>query len=110
MTSLTDIACSAELPSKMIVSDARAKTVYSDLAHARTSAIVAAAVTAKTTFDDSVNRAYAKIILNYITCIHVLPLFSSLNKSDGVQQLIHPVESVISDFFMSCDDCCTEGL
>ena len=56
--SLVGIASSAELLSKLTVSGGRTKPVSSDLARERTAELATAAALAKSTFDDSVRRAY----------------------------------------------------
>ena len=108
--SLVDIDSSTERLSKLTVSGDRTKPVSSDLARPRTSAIVTATATAKATLDDPVKRAYVKLRNKDVARISVLPFRTSLNKSDGAQQLTRSVGSARSDILMRCDDRCTEGV
>ena len=85
--SLVDIASSAERLSKSTATDDRTNPVSSYMARACTSAIATAAATAKATLDNSAKRAYVKLPLKVVARISVLPFPTSLNKSDGAQQL-----------------------
>ena len=76
--SLVDIASSAERLSKLTVSGDHTKPVSSDLSHARTSAIAAAAATAKATLGDSVKRAYVMLPYEDVSRISVLLFPTSL--------------------------------
>ena len=85
--SMVDIASSAERHSKLTVWGDHIKPVSLDLARARTSAIATAAATAKAMLHDSVKRAYVKLPDKDVARISVLHFPTSLNKSDGAQQL-----------------------
>ena len=87
ISSLVDIASSAERLSKLTVLGDRNKPVSSDLARARTAELAIAAALAKSTLHDSVRRAYFKLSYKGVSRISVLPFPASLNKSDGTQQL-----------------------
>ena len=108
--SLVDVASSAESLSKLTVSGDHTKSVSSYLVRTRTSAIATAPATAKATLDDSVKCANDKPPYEDVSRISVLPFPTSLNKSDGAQQLTPSVKSAMSDVLMRCDDRCTEGV
>ena len=108
--SLVDVASSADRLSKLTVSGDRTRPVSSDLARARTPAIATAAATAKATLDDSVKRAYVKLPYKDVCSISVLPFPTSLNKSNGAQQVTRSVKSAMSVIPMRCDDRYTEGV
>ena len=107
--SLVDIASSAERLSKLIVSGVHTKPISSDLARACTAEIATAVATDKATLDDSVRLACVKLSYKDVSHISVLRFSSSLNKSDGTQQLTHSVGSAMSDILIHCDDRCTES-
>ena len=106
--SLVDIASSAEPLSKLAVSGDHTKSIFQDLARARTAEIATAAATARATLNDSVRRAHVTLSYKDVSRISVLPFPASLNKSDSTQQLTRLVGPAMSDIFMRCDDRCTE--
>ena len=108
--SLVDIASSVERLSKLTVSGDHTKPISSDLARGRTADLAAAAALAKSTLDDSVRGAYAKLSYKDISRISVLPFPAPLNKSDGTQQLTRSVRSAWTDILMRCDDRCQKGV
>ena len=106
--SLVDVASSAERLSKLTVLGDRTHPVSLDLARSRTSAIATAATSAKATLDDSVKRVYVKLPYKGVAHISVPPFPTSLNKSDGAQQLTRSVRSSMFDILMRRDDRCTK--
>ena len=95
--SLVDVASSDNRLSKRTVSDGHTKSVSSDLALARTSAIAIAAAKDKATLDDLVKRAYVKLPHKDLARISVLPFPTSLNKHGDAQQHTCSDRSAMSD-------------
>ena len=109
VSSLVDVASSAELLGGLIIADDRAKPVSSNVAYTRTSAtnVVAAAAYAKHIF---VKRMDVKTPLKDIDRISTPPFSSSVNQSEAVRQLIRTSKSCLPGILMLCDEPNSEDL
>ena len=108
--SLVNVAFSAKRLSKLSVTEARAKPVFSTLPRASTSAIATANAAADAKHEASVHRSYDTIGLNDVARISALIFPASLNKAAGALQLTRSVKAAMSDILMRSDDRCAEGL
>ena len=108
--SLVDVASSAERFSRLTIANDLAKPVSSNVAHARTSAIDAAAVAADALPISSVERLCVTTPLRDIDRISTLPFSSSANQSEAAQQPIRTTKSCLSGTLMLCDERNPEGL
>ena len=107
--SMVDVASSADLLSRPTTDDDRAKPVSSNVAHARTSAIDAATVTAAAKPITSVERLYVTP-LDYIDRISTFPFSSSVNQSEDAQQFIRTTKFCLLGMLMPRDERNSEGL
>ena len=105
--SLVEVASSAERLGRLTIADDRAKPVSSNVAHARSAAIKAAAAAAEAKHVSSVKRLYVTTPPKDIDRVSTLPFSSSVNQSEAVQQLIHTIKSYLSSI---CDERNSEGL
>ena len=108
--SLVDVSASAELLGRLSVSDTRAMPVSSNIAHAQSAAIEAAAAAAAAKHTAGVKRAYRHLGLKDIARISILPFPSSINPSEAAQQLTRSAKLSTSDILVKCDENNHEGI